>query len=148
MGNNVGRMVAPYTLILTSNESKKAWPPRKTPQNDGYIMSAELRWAGGASAVCMWFSGVKKAFDVGGPHWIDFCRMRSSEAAMGRGGRAAPRWGGNELKKTGARSARARTRGQNPLVSIYSPICSKFRTRARLFHSAVAVKNTLEFSGI
>ncbi len=33
------------------------------------------------------------------------------------GGRAAPRWGGNEPKKTGARSARARTRGQNPLVS-------------------------------
>ena len=80
-------MVAPYTLILTSNESKKAWPPRKTPQNDGYIMSAELRWAGGASAVCMWFSGVKKAFDVGGPHWIDFCRMRSSEAG---GARSAP----------------------------------------------------------
>jgi hypothetical protein len=25
---------------LTSNGSKKAWPPRKTPQNDGYIMSA------------------------------------------------------------------------------------------------------------
>ena len=34
------------------------------------------------------------------------------------GGRGAQRpvWGGNELKKTGARSARARTRGQNPLV--------------------------------
>jgi len=30
-------------------------------------------------------------------------------------------WGGNELKKTGARSARARTRGQNPLVIIYLP---------------------------
>jgi hypothetical protein len=24
-------MVAPYTLILTPNRSKKAWPPRKTP---------------------------------------------------------------------------------------------------------------------
>jgi hypothetical protein len=33
-------MVAPYTLILTSNGSKKAWPPRKTPQNNGYLMSA------------------------------------------------------------------------------------------------------------
>ncbi len=32
------------------------------------------------------------------------------------GGRAAPVWRGNEPKKTGARSARARTRGQNPLV--------------------------------
>jgi len=38
----------------------------------------------------MWFSGVKKAFDVGGPHWIDFCRMRSSEAAMGKGGAQRP----------------------------------------------------------
>ncbi len=27
----LGRMVAPYTLILTPNGSKKAWPPRKTP---------------------------------------------------------------------------------------------------------------------
>ena len=38
-----------------------------------------------------------------------------SEAAMGRGAQR-PVWGGNELKKTGARSAWARTRGQNPLV--------------------------------
>ncbi len=31
-------MFAPvYTLILTPNRSKKAWPPRKTPQNDGYV---------------------------------------------------------------------------------------------------------------
>jgi hypothetical protein len=34
---------------------------------------------------------------------------------MGRG-RAAPIWHVNELKKMGARSARARTRGPNPLV--------------------------------
>jgi hypothetical protein len=34
----------------------------------------------------------------------------------GRGARSAPFGGGNELKKTGARSALARTRGQNPLV--------------------------------
>jgi hypothetical protein len=34
------------------------------------------------------------------------------------GGRGAQRpvWVGSEFKKTGARSARARTRGQNPLV--------------------------------
>ncbi len=39
---------------------------------------------------------------------------RSSEAAMGEGGaRSAPLC---ELKKAGARSARAHTRGQNPLV--------------------------------
>jgi hypothetical protein len=24
-------------IILTPNGSKKAWPPRKTPQNDGYV---------------------------------------------------------------------------------------------------------------
>jgi hypothetical protein len=39
---------------------------------------------------------------------------------MGGGGaRSAPVWRGNELKKMGARSARARTRGQNPLVLSY-----------------------------
>jgi hypothetical protein len=32
------------------------------------------------------------------------------------GGRAAPVWRVYEPKKTGARSARARTRGKNPLV--------------------------------
>jgi hypothetical protein len=35
---------------------------------------------------------------------------------MGGEGRIVPVWGGSEFKKTGARSARARTRGQNPLV--------------------------------
>ncbi len=34
----LGRIVAPYTLILTPNGSKKAWPPRKTPQNDRHII--------------------------------------------------------------------------------------------------------------
>jgi hypothetical protein len=34
----LGRMFTPvYTLILTPNKSKKAWPLRKTPQNDGYV---------------------------------------------------------------------------------------------------------------
>ena len=40
---------------------------------------------------------------------------------MGGGGAQRPFLCGNELKKTGARSARARTRGQNPLVIIYLP---------------------------
>ncbi len=35
----------------------------------------------------------------------------------GGGGAQRPVWRGNEPKKTGARSARARTRGQNPLLS-------------------------------
>ncbi len=34
----LGRMVAPYTLILTPNGSKKAWSPGKTPQNDEHII--------------------------------------------------------------------------------------------------------------
>ncbi len=38
------------------------------------------------------------------------------------GGRAAPLLAVNTPKKTGARSARARTRGQNPLVIIYNAI--------------------------
>jgi hypothetical protein len=42
---------------------------------------------------------------------------RSSEAAMGEGGGAQrPALQVSEFKKTGARSARARTRGQTPLV--------------------------------
>ncbi len=40
-----------------------------------------------------------------------------SEAAMGGGGAQRPVWHGNEPKKMGARSARARTRGQNTLVN-------------------------------
>jgi hypothetical protein len=61
--------------------------------------SAKLRWRGGGGQ---------------GQSSIDFIyfwgRIRSSEAAMGIGR-------GNESKKTGARSARARTRGQNLLVT-------------------------------
>jgi hypothetical protein len=34
----LGRGVAAvYTLILTPNRSKKVWPPRNSPQNDGYV---------------------------------------------------------------------------------------------------------------
>jgi hypothetical protein len=41
---------------------------------------------------------------------------------MGGGGAQRPVWCGNELKKTGARSARARTRGQNLLVNYNVPV--------------------------
>ncbi len=130
-------MVAPYTLFLTFNLTV-------APAHNFYPKilregSAKLRWAGPrdlifhslCTAVCMWSIGVKKAFDVGGPSWIDFIyfwgRMKSSEAASlrwaGGGGAQRPVWGGSELKKTGARSARARTRGQNPLV-LYITMCS------------------------
>jgi hypothetical protein len=70
-------------------------------------------------------------------HWKNICPMRpefglkenilfleivyflfGGEAKLRRaGGAQRPVGRGNELKKTGARSARARTRGQNPLVS-------------------------------
>jgi hypothetical protein len=42
-------------------------------------------------------------------------KLRACDGQRG-GGAQRPVWGGSELKKTGARSARARTRGQNPLV--------------------------------
>jgi hypothetical protein len=54
-------------------------------------------------------------------YFVDFIYVwrsnKKQQSCDGRGGgRAAPRLG-NELKKAGARSARARTRGQNPLVA-------------------------------
>jgi hypothetical protein len=54
-------------------------------------------------------------------YFVDFIYFwrpnKKQRSCDGRGGGAQrPVWGGNELKKTGARSARARTRGQNPLV--------------------------------
>jgi hypothetical protein len=65
--------------------------------------------------------GKKKALDVGGPSSIDFIYFWGSnkkQRSCDGGGAQRPDWGGNELKKTGARSARARTRGQNQLVNI------------------------------
>ncbi len=62
----------------------------------------------------------KKAFDVGGPSAIDFIYFgglnEKQRSCDGGGGAQFPALRVNELKKTGARSARARTRGQNPLV--------------------------------
>ena len=42
---------------------------------------------------------------------------KKQRSCDGRGGAQRPFLCVNELKKTGARSARARTRGQNPLVT-------------------------------
>jgi len=54
-------------------------------------------------------------------YFVDFIYFwrsnKKQRSCDGRGGAQRPVWGGNELKKTGARSARARTRGQNPLVN-------------------------------
>ncbi len=49
----------------------------------------------------------------------------SSEAAMGRGAQR-PVGHGNEPRKTGERSARTRTRGQNPLVFKYLMTTASF----------------------
>jgi hypothetical protein len=54
-----------------------------------------------------------------GKHFVSgifFYFWGSSEAAMGRGGAQRPVWRVNGPKMTGARSARAHTCGQNPLV--------------------------------
>jgi hypothetical protein len=47
---------------------------------------------------------------------------------MGVGGAQRPVWRINEPKKTGARSARSRTRGQNQLVSLYGYIDYRYWT--------------------
>jgi hypothetical protein len=53
---------------------------------------------------------------MGAAGYIFGGRLRSSEAATGGGGAQRPVRSGLKPKMTGARSARARTRGQNPLV--------------------------------
>ncbi len=62
----------------------------------------------------------EKSFNVGGPSLIDFINFWGSNKKQqcdGSGGGAQrPVWGSINLKKTGARSARARMRGQNPLL--------------------------------
>ena len=61
-----------------------------------------------------------KALHAGGPSSMDFIYFlglnKKQRSCDGRVGRVAPVWHGNEFQKTGARRARARTRGQNPLV--------------------------------
>jgi hypothetical protein len=119
-------MVAPYTLILTPNGSKKAWRPWKTPQNDGHnhnttnSLKYKKRRIRRRSIVrgkardlvfhclCgpverkkpwMWAAQVKYILFIF-RGWII-----SSEAAMGGGGGAQHHvWCVNEPKKTGARS--------------------------------------------
>ena len=48
--------------------------------------------------------------------YFDFWGMNKKQDGGGVGGVQRPVWRGNKPKKTGARSARARTRGQNSLV--------------------------------
>ncbi len=58
------------------------------------------------------------------------------------GGAQRPVWRGNAPKKTGARSARARTRGQNPLVQLY---CNKKYTLDSNYISVPALGNAVFF---
>ena len=86
--------------------------------------SATLRWVGKGQGTSYFIASVvpwkEKALDVGGQSSIDFAYFWGSNnkqrSCDGRGGAQRPVWCGNELKKTGAHSAQARTRGQNPLV--------------------------------
>jgi hypothetical protein len=48
---------------------------------------------------------------------VDFLSLGEQRSCDGRGGAQRPVGRGNEPKKTGVRSARARTRGQNTLVN-------------------------------
>jgi hypothetical protein len=51
---------------------------------------------------------------------VYFFKLLGEQRSCDGRGRAAPIWRVYELKRTGARSAQARTRGQNPLVP-YNP---------------------------
>ncbi len=73
----------------------------------------------------------RPVFDTEGKHFVSgkskFLIFGGQRSCDGRGGSAQrPVWGGNEFKKTGARSARARTRGQNPLVEKYRFCYAKY----------------------
>ena len=75
----------------------------------------------------------KKALEVGGPsfdRFYLFLEVEYEAAKLRWAGRGAQRpvCGGSEFKKTGARSARARTRGQNPLVREYQLMTDKDQT--------------------
>ncbi len=86
-GRGEGRGVLYFEASVVQWKDKRPWRPEYGPEGKHFV-----------SGLFFYFGGC-------------------SEAAMD-GGRGAKRpvWAGNELKKKGARSARARTRGQNPLV--------------------------------
>jgi len=58
-------------------------------------------------------------------------------------GRSAPFWRFGEPKKTGARSARARTRGQNPLVRNKMRPEKEKKERENCDHEQRSKKNTM-----
>ncbi len=89
-------------------EDQRSCDGRGGGQGTSYLIASVVQWK-------------EKTLDVGGPSSIYFIyifggRIRNSEAATSRRGAQRPVWRVNEPEKTGARSPRARTRGQNPLV--------------------------------
>ncbi len=94
------------------------WYRRILPHTVIFCGFFYLLFAGKISEATMWGAGV--------PECTLSCSWGGAGTQLGRldrrpgtlwgGGAQRPVWGGNEPKKTGARSARSRTRGQNPLV--------------------------------
>ncbi len=138
-------MVAPIHNFDPKWVKKKAWPPWKTPQNGLYVfcqhknktlfphIARRINEAamGGAGAEYLIFMAsvvhwIEKSLSRGRPEFVSFFKIyfrgsnKKQRSCDGRGGAQRPVWLGNEPKKTGALSARARTRGQNPLVSYIS----------------------------
>jgi hypothetical protein len=101
-----------FFLILPEGSTKLRWAGRGQSESTLYFIVSVVHW-------------IEKSLSRGRPEFDSFFnsifgdRIRSSEAAMGGGGAQRPVWLGNEPKKTGARSAGARTRGQNPLMQEY-----------------------------
>jgi hypothetical protein len=115
------------------------------------ISEAAMGGAGAGDLIFHSLCGKKKALDVGGPSSID-CKYfwgsnKKQQSCDGRGGGAQrPVWGGSELKKTGARSAWARTRGQNPLVYIYiTTLPFVCRDLLRSLHARKKSSNSISF---
>jgi hypothetical protein len=72
------------------------------------------------STLCGPSSDLKESFVFRNSKFIFLANEYEAAKLRWAEGAQRPVWRGNELKKKGARSARARTRGQNPLVSYIS----------------------------
>ncbi len=97
--------IKPFFLILPEGSAKLPWAGRG--QSTSYFIASMVQW-------------IEKSLSRGRPEFDSFIYFRGSNKKQrscdGRGGAQRHVWLGNEPKKTGARSARARTRGQNLLV--------------------------------
>jgi hypothetical protein len=99
--------IKPFFLILPEGSTKLRCAGRG--QSTSYFIASVVYW-------------IEKSLSRGRPEFDSFFFIyfqgsnKKQRSCDGRGGAQRPIWLGNEPKKTGARSARARTRGQNPLV--------------------------------